>query len=34
MSGVFYRRSYPRFEEFMHHVDPAFLSDFARRVLS
>ena len=34
MRGDFYRRSYPRCEEFMRHVDPAFSSDFARRVLS
>lgn len=34
MRGKFYRHGYPRCEEFMRHVDPAFSSDFARRVLS
>ena len=33
MSGEFFRRSYPRIDEFQRFVDPRFSSDFARRVL-
>ncbi len=31
-SGVFFRSGYPRFEEFSQYVDPAFNSDFWKRV--
>ncbi|MFZ4538375.1 FAD-binding protein [Propionivibrio sp.] len=34
MSGEFFRRSYPRLNEFLPFIDPKFSSDFARRVLS
>jgi FAD/FMN-containing dehydrogenase len=34
MSGEFFRRSYPRLDEFLSYIDPKFSSDFARRVLS
>ncbi|MEI7612444.1 MAG: FAD-binding oxidoreductase [Betaproteobacteria bacterium] len=33
MSGEFFRRSYPRLNDFMIYIDPKFSSDFARRVL-
>ena len=33
MAGEFFQRAYPRFSEFMPYVDPAFSSNFARRVL-
>ena len=32
MSGEFFRRSFPRFNEFSDYVDPGFSSDFWRRV--
>ena len=32
MSGEFFRRSYPRWDEFLPFVDPRFSSDFFRRV--
>ena len=34
MSGDFYRRSTPRLADFLSYVDPAFSSDFSRRVLA
>ena len=34
MSGEFFRRSYPRLNEFIPFIDPKFSSDFARRVLT
>ena len=33
MNGEFFRKRYPRLEEFSRYVDPKFSSDFARRVL-
>lgn len=33
MSGAFFRRSYPRLDEFSNFIDPKFSSDFWRRVL-
>lgn len=32
MSGAFFRRAYPRLKDFLPYVDPAFSSDFSRRV--
>jgi FAD/FMN-containing dehydrogenase len=32
-SGAFFRRSYPRFSEFLSFVDPKFSSDFWRRIV-
>jgi FAD/FMN-containing dehydrogenase len=32
MSGAFFRRSYPRFDEFSNFIDPKFSSDFWRRM--
>lgn len=34
MSGAFFRRAYPRLEDFLPYVDPAFSSNFWRRVLA
>ena len=33
MQGAFFRRSYPRFDEFLSYIDPKFSSDFLRRIV-